>query len=193
MGNKRTRVRVNLNRNPNIEDLLECDIEKILRAADDIIGIAGRSMLAKILKGSKDKKVLKNNLQNCPSYGYYSDKTIAEITDIADWMILNNFLDISYAGQLPMIVFTNYGWELYKPIYANELISKMIMAKKSPDYNNLIILMKDVNRQVVLLLLEIIVIKKHFDAIKFLKLWEIQAYKKVAKKIRYTLKQLEKY
>jgi hypothetical protein len=29
-------------------------------------------MLAKILKGSKDKKLLEHGLDKCPSYGYYS-------------------------------------------------------------------------------------------------------------------------
>ncbi|WP_242851326.1 RQC domain-containing protein [Clostridium sp. DMHC 10] len=52
------------------------DVEKILRAADEIIFTAGRSMLAKILKGSKDKKVLESHLDSCPSYGYYKDLTL---------------------------------------------------------------------------------------------------------------------
>lgn len=47
------------------------DIKNILRAADEIISLAGRKMLAKILKGSKDKKLLEKDLNHCPSYGYY--------------------------------------------------------------------------------------------------------------------------
>ena len=34
------------------------DIKAILCAADELIAIGGRSMLSRILKGSKDKKVL---------------------------------------------------------------------------------------------------------------------------------------
>ena len=38
------------------------DIKAILRAADELIGTGGRTMLSRILKGSKDKKV-RNALQ----------------------------------------------------------------------------------------------------------------------------------
>jgi hypothetical protein len=31
-------------------------------------------MLAKILKGSKDKRLIERALDNCPSYGYILDK-----------------------------------------------------------------------------------------------------------------------
>ena len=36
-------------------------------------------MLVKILKGSKDKKVLEYKLDECPAYGYYHDLTMDEI------------------------------------------------------------------------------------------------------------------
>lgn len=40
-----------------IKDLPQEDIQMILRGADELISTGGRSMLAKILKGSKDKKI----------------------------------------------------------------------------------------------------------------------------------------
>ncbi len=190
MGNKRSRVRVHLNRESEILELSKEEIKHILRAADEIIGIAGRSMLAKILKGSKDKKLLEYSLDKCPSYGYYSNKTIAQITEIIDWMILNKYLRITYNERLPMIAFTELGWELYKPIYANELIGRMI-SKDISNLNKLVNEMKDVNREVVILLLDIIVENNLMDTIEFLVKWKQSAYKKVAKKIRYALKQLE--
>lgn len=45
----------------------EEDVKNILRAADEIIFVAGRTMLAKILKGSIDKNVLERGLDQCPS------------------------------------------------------------------------------------------------------------------------------
>ena len=39
-----------------IKDLPQEDIRMILRGTDELISTGGRSMLAKILKGSKDKK-----------------------------------------------------------------------------------------------------------------------------------------
>ena len=45
-----------------IRDLPMEDIRVILRGADELISTGGRSMLAKILKGSKDKKILEYKL-----------------------------------------------------------------------------------------------------------------------------------
>ncbi|HKM43355.1 MAG TPA: RQC domain-containing protein, partial [Limnochordia bacterium] len=69
---RQSRVRVQLTPvdemiKPN-DDELRC----ILRAADEIIMRAGRDMVAKILKGSRDKKVLEHGLDACPVYGCFS-------------------------------------------------------------------------------------------------------------------------
>ena len=48
-----------------IRDLPMEDIRVILRGADELISTGGRSMLAKILKGSKDKKILEYKLNEC--------------------------------------------------------------------------------------------------------------------------------
>lgn len=98
-------------------DELKC----ILRAADEIIFTAGRDMLAKILKGSKDKKVLAHNLDQSPVYGCFSDRTLDDILRMIDWTIGSRYLAIEYDGRLPLIVFAPKGWEYYKPIYSDEL------------------------------------------------------------------------
>jgi len=52
-----------------IRHLAEDEIRAVLGAADELI--AGcRNMLARILKGSKDKKILEFGLAQCPAYGY---------------------------------------------------------------------------------------------------------------------------
>lgn len=47
------------------------EIKAILRGADELIAVGGRSLLAKILKGSKDKKLLQYGLDKSPVYGFY--------------------------------------------------------------------------------------------------------------------------
>ena len=42
----------------NFEPLSIEEINQILRASDEIIGLGGRTMIAKILKGSRDKNYL---------------------------------------------------------------------------------------------------------------------------------------
>lgn len=57
----------------DIQELSKKDIIMILRAADTMIHSGGRNLLAKLLKGSKDKKILELHLDECPVYGYYHD------------------------------------------------------------------------------------------------------------------------
>ena len=70
-----------------IKELSEEEIRMILRAADELISVGGRSLLVKILKGSNDKKVLEYKLNECPSYGFYSILTLEEISYRVDWML----------------------------------------------------------------------------------------------------------
>jgi len=64
MSRKKQRVRYELD-SGDIKSLTIEEIKGILRAADELIASGGRSMLAKILKGSKDKKVLEHRLDQC--------------------------------------------------------------------------------------------------------------------------------
>jgi len=47
----------------------------------------GRSLLAKILKGAKDKKVIELKLHTSPAYGYFKVLTLDKITARIDWLI----------------------------------------------------------------------------------------------------------
>ena len=149
---RKPRVRYNLSDLTGQKAPSEEDINNILRAADEIISSAGRTILSKILKGSKDKKVLENGLDKCPSYGYYNKLTIDEITKIVDWIIVNDYLDIYYNGRLPMIIFSEKGWETYKPYYAEELYT-LILRVNEICTENLIERLKQANRQVIKMLL----------------------------------------
>ena len=95
MGRRIRRVPVNL----NIDDLQPVpfdEIKVILRGADPIIMSGGRTLLAKILKGSRESKALELNLDRCPVYGFFKDFSIKAITTKIDWLILNGYLSIEY-------------------------------------------------------------------------------------------------
>ena len=68
----------------NQNRLSDEEIKVILRATDEILGQGGRTLLAKILKGSREKKVLQLELDKCPVYGYFKSETIDDITDKID-------------------------------------------------------------------------------------------------------------
>ena len=165
------------------------DIKVILRAADEIIFQADKSLLIQILEGSKDTEILELKLDECPSYSYYSNNTSDEISEYVDWMIIHNYLEITYEGQTPLIVFTEKGWETYKPICADELFHKILESDDS-EKKELLVLLKDVNRQVITLLLNQIGDSQNTVFIDFLKIWEKKEAKKVRVKIKGALNKL---
>ena len=177
MSSKKNRVRYTLD-SGGIRDLKDEEIIAILRAADEIIATGGRNMLAKILKGSKDKKVLEYDLDKCPVYGYYKDLTIQQITHRIDWMIRVGYLEIDYNGKLPMIVFSDTGWEIERETYAKELLQKLMTLLGGDDFS-FVHELKDRNRGMILLLLDLIRMTGNARFIPLLKAWKEIEYKKV--------------
>jgi superfamily II DNA helicase RecQ len=164
--------------------LPEPELHAILRAADDLIGSAGRSMLAKILKGSKDKKLLELGLDRNPSYGFYKDLTLEQIMEKVDHMILTDFLEIQYSGKLPMIIFTPRGWAVERERRAEEFLREWDswienhVVPVSMEY------LKERNRGMIFLFLYKVLCSGNKKYVPFLTLWEHDAFKKVQAEIR---------
>lgn len=124
MGRRVDRVPVRLHpKGP--ESLTESEIRIILRGADELIGTGGRTLLARVLKGSKQKALLEHGYDRSPAYGAMRDLSIEEITKRIDWMIREGYFAIEYDYRLPVLVYTSSGWEIEKDIYADELIEKL--------------------------------------------------------------------
>ena len=132
MGKKAKRVPVNLDAG-DVAELQPDEISVILRAADELIGKGGRTLLSKILKGSKEKRVLELGLDQCPSYGYYHDLKMDEIGQRVDWMIRKDYLRVEYDYRLPVIIYSPIGWEIEKRQYALELYQIICNAAKAGD------------------------------------------------------------
>ncbi|MDD2587003.1 MAG: RQC-minor-1 family DNA-binding protein [Syntrophomonadaceae bacterium] len=166
-----------------IKCLTDEEVKAILRAADEIIAVGGRSMLAKILKGSKDKKVLEHGLNHCPVYGYYQDLNLQEITNRIDWMIKKDYLEIEYNDRLPLLVFSEKGWEIERETYAEELLQKLIKLLEGKEYS-FVHELKDRNRGMILLLIKKIRQTNNARFIPLLKAWKEIEYKKVQAEIQ---------
>lgn len=190
MSRKKQRVRYELDTG-DIRHLSEEDIKAILRAADELIATGGRSMLAKILKGSKDKKILEHGLDRCLVYGYYRELTLQEITNRIDWMIKKGFLEIEYRDRLPMLVFSEIGWEIERKTYAEELLQKLMRLLEDKDYC-FVQELKDRNRGMILLLIEKIRLTGNARFIPLLKVWKEVEYKKVQAEIQSVIDYLMK-
>lgn len=182
MSRKKQRVRYELDIG-NIRYLSDDEMKAILRAADELITVGGRSMLAKILKGSKGKKVLEHGLNQCPAYGYYRDLTLQEVTNRIDWMIKNGYLEIEYRDRLPVLIFSEIGWEIERETYAEELLQKLAGLLEGKDFSYVLEL-KDRNRGMILLLIEKIKKTENARFIPLLKAWKEIEYKKVQHEIQ---------
>lgn len=183
MGRKRVpRVRYTLD-SKGIGDLPLHEIKAILRGADPLVMSGGRTLLAKLLKGSRDKKILELQLDQCPVYGYFKAFTTDEITAKIDWAIENGYLEIKYDYRLPLLAFTEDGWEIEKDTYSDELRENLSKLFGGNDYQYVHEL-KDRDRGMILLLLDKIKLTGDKRYIPVLRAWEKIDYQKVQKVIR---------
>ncbi len=166
------------------------EIVAILRGADDLIMTGGRNLLAKILKGSRDKKLLSLNLNTSPVYGYYNHLTIADIQARVDWTILNGYLAIEYDWSLPLLHYTQKGWGIEKDTFARELLSGFDDMLKSGQTEFDMTYLKDRSRDMILYLLDLVEATGNPNYIPILNAWAKVDYKKVQKRIRAVIRTL---
>ena len=174
-----------------IKDLRQEDIRMILRGADELISTGGRSMLAKILKGSKDKKIFEYKLNECPAYGYYQDMKLDDISKCIDWMIKEDYLRIEYDYRLPLLVFSEKGWQIEKETFAQELYQRMCLDVEEKKAR-VLFEMKEVNRQVVMCVLDKIEKDGTKEFLPYLEAWKMLEVKKVAARIAEVEKKISK-
>jgi len=163
----------------------------ILRAADSLIMSAGRTLLSKILKGSRDRRIIELKLDACPAFGYFSQLDYAAILARIDWVILNGYLTIEYDGRLPLLSYTPKGWEIERDIYSTELLKhlkELSLGKCTPGD---LVFLKDKNRSLILLLLDKIADSKDPAYIHVLELWKQIEYKKVQARIQQVILALQ--
>lgn len=164
--------------------LAESEVLAILRAADDIIAEGGRSLLSKILKGSKDSKLLELDLIRNPSYGFFKNLTIQQIMDKVDHMINAGFLEIEKRGRLPMIVFSPLGWVIERERRAQEFLEEWDRGLEANITPISMEYLKGRNRGMIFLFLYKVLCTGNKRYIPYLTLWERIDFKKVRAEIR---------
>lgn len=99
--------------------------------------------------------MLEYKLEECPACGYYHNLTMEEIGKRVDYMIVKGYLKIVYSGRLPMLVFTEKGWEIERETYTKEWYDRFKEAVESKVLHlNMFEELKIVNCQVVFSLLD---------------------------------------
>jgi len=189
MSRKANRVQYTLNPK-NVKTLAQDDLKAILRGADELIGNGGRSLLVKILKGSRAQEVLKLQLDRCPVYGHFQHLSADDVLARVDRAILDGYLKIEYDYRLPVLVFTEAGWEIEKETFATELLLEFdkLLRQNPPSYD--MGYLKDRNRSLIWHLLDKIESSKAPKYLPLLEAWAQIDYKKVRQRIEQVMREL---
>ncbi len=190
MSRKFRRVPIHLDAK-GLSDLPEADLHAVLRGADDLIAQGGRTLLTRILRGSKSKDVLARGLDRSPVYGYFKNISDEQTLARIDWAILNGYLRIEHFDRLPLLVYTQKGWEIERENYADELLAGFDnLIQKGPPYD--MEYLKERDRQMILRLLDKIETTGDARYVPLLEAWKKIDYKKVQFRIREVIRRLEK-
>ncbi|MED4827398.1 DNA helicase RecQ [Bacillus atrophaeus] len=68
----------------------------------------GKTMIAQVLAGSKNKKVLDNGFSRLSTYGILKHQSVSEISDFIEFLISDDFIQMS-DGTFPTLFVTNKG------------------------------------------------------------------------------------
>ena len=190
MGRRVRRVGYTLD-TKGLKPLPKEEIAAILRGADDLIMSGGRSLLVKVLKGSRAKKVLELGLDKSPVYGYHAPLTMDQILARVDWTIVNGYLDIEYDYRLPLLRYSHRGWEIERETYAGELLQEFdeMLASGCEQFD--MSYLKDRARDMILLLLDKVEVTGDRKYVPILEAWAEIDYKKVRKRIQQVVDRLE--
>ena len=189
MSRKQRQVPVTLDAKP-IEPLSADEIALILRGADDLIMRGGRTLLAKVLKGSREKKLIELELDQSPAYGQLGHLAMDDILARIDWLIRNDYLDLQYDGRLPLLVYTPRGWAIERDTYTAEMQTRIDNLITGSDTPPDLTWLNDRNREVVMLLLDRIEMTGDSRYRPTLEAWSKQTYKKIRQRIRQVMDHL---
>ena len=168
----------------------EVDIRAILRGADDLIMRGGRSLLAKVLKGSRSQEVLSQSLERSPVHGYFQHLTPDEVLARIDRVILQGYLTLEYDHRLPLLVYTPKGWAIERETYAEELLQQLNQALTAGQQAVDLSQLKDKNREMIWLLLDKVLATGDRRFIPLLSAWAELDYKKVRQRIHQVIQRL---
>jgi len=173
----------------DLTDVRDEELHAILRGADDIVGRGGRNLLKSLLRGSKAKRVRDLGLDHSPVHGFFSQLSDEEVAQRVDWTILNGYLSVFYDGRLPLLQYTQKGWEIERENYADELLAGFDeLLQQGPPFD--MEYLKDRDRQMILLLLDKVETTGNADHVPLLEAWREIDYKKVRQRISNVIQQL---
>jgi len=161
----------------------------ILRGAWQVAAKGGRSQLSLLLKGSKNKSVLKHGLNQSPIYGKLSYLTIEEIENRIDQLIRKGELRTEFFGDLPLILLTDQAWFHIRP-WAHEYECHLAASADARRLTEILNNWRNRRREEQHQLLEAMALTERESARRVLQAWHGLAGKEMRSKIETTLSTL---
>jgi hypothetical protein len=165
------------------------ELAAILRGADPLVMRGGRTLLAHVLRGSRQKKVLELGLDRLPVHGFYRGVAEDEVLAKIDRVIADGYLAIEYDYRLPLLVFTPAGWEIEKETYARELLAGFdarLLAGPPYGMEDL----KDRSRELIFRLLDLVEESGDPRYLPLLREWSAVDYRKVRERIERVIRNI---
>ena len=163
--------------------------ECILRGAWQVAAKSGRSQLSLLLKGSKNKSVLKHGLDQSPVYGKLSYLTIEKIENRIDQLIRKGELRTEFFGDLPLILLTDQSW-LRIQAWAHEYDCQLAAAADARTLTDILNSWRNRRREEQHQLLESMALTERASARRVLQAWHGLAGKEMRSKIETALSML---
>lgn len=166
------------------------EIDHILMAADEVVGRAGRTGLALILKGSRSEKVLAQEWDQVEDFGALSYLSVEQITLRIDWCIHKGWLRLEYYEHVPLVYHSEKGLERVKRLWVERLLKQFEewLAAKTPE--QVWPRLEPFRREIKFMLLDRIAAEKRHRYIPILRAWFPHEVRKVRERINRTLSAL---
>ena len=189
MARRRQRVPVHID-SGDVTSLTDEELALVLHAADQIVHLGGRSMLVRLLKGSRDKKALEHGLDAYEMYGCLAHLTTTQVERYVDWTIEQGYLEVYYDKYLPFLAFTPKGWERERPVAERALFDQFCQDVQSGQLA-MAERMEHIKNEVALDVIDMIGRECAPSCIPHLQAWSDVASKRIKKRIAHAMRDIE--
>ncbi|WOV89165.1 DNA helicase RecQ [Sporosarcina oncorhynchi] len=115
------------------------DVQKVLSCVIRMGQRFGKTMIAQVLTGSRNKKVIEFGFDKLSTYGILKGQNTKAVTDLIEFIISENYLGVEN-GQFPIIYVTEQGKEVLTgniQVYRKQTVETKQIAKDDPLFDQL--------------------------------------------------------
>lgn len=166
------------------------EIDQILLATDEVVGRAGRSGVALILKGSRRQRVLDQQWNEVENFGALSHLTIDQITRKIDWCIHKRWLRLEYDEHIPLLYHSEKGLARAKELWMDRVLSWFDVWLEAGTPKQVWPYIEEIHRDIKFTVLEHVAMEGAQQYVPILRAWFPHEVRKVRMRINNTLQRL---